>query len=102
MTTQVDQKTLDAWSAIVARAWRDPVFKEALLADPRAALRAAGVALPDGIEIVAHEDTAERLHIVLPAESGGAISDSLLDKVAGGASREPVFPTEFPVFTPDA
>ncbi len=102
MTAQVDQNALEAWRRIVKRAWQDPTFKEALLANSREALAAAGGVLPDGIEIVAHEDTAERFHIVLPAESGGAISDDLLDKVAGGTSREPVFPTEFPVFTPDA
>ena len=95
MTTEIDQKTVDAWSSIVARAWRDPAFKAALLADPRAILAGAGIAVPESIEIVTLEDTAERLHVVLPARSGGKISDGLLDKVAGGFFRPPGYPSTF-------
>ena len=52
---------------IIQKAWDDPAFKASLLADPKAAIKQAfGVDLPDELELVAVEETASRLYLVIP------------------------------------
>ena len=54
---------------VVRRAWSDPEFKAALLADPKAALaEELGVPLPEGLEVVVVEERPDRLCIVLPVD----------------------------------
>ncbi len=84
MTPEMHQKAADAWAGIVTRAWREPSFKMAPLADPAATLAELGVTLPTGVKLVAVENTADRVHVVLPAKPSAALSESDLDKVAGG------------------
>ncbi len=53
--------------AIVQRAWEDPEFKAALLADPRQTLeRELGVTFPPDLQIFIHEEDAHTLHLILP------------------------------------
>src|SRR5947207_278972 len=73
-----------AWARIVARAWREPGFKAKLMADPRAILAEAGVAIPAGVTVKVLEDTTTHLHFVLPPKPTGQLSDEALDKVAAG------------------
>ncbi len=69
---------------LTAKAWRDPVFKQALLADPRAAASAAlGVDCPANFQVTVVEQTDNPLYVVIPFRPP-ALSDADLDKVAGG------------------
>ena len=52
---------------LIARAWEDEAFKQALLAEPKATIeQALGVALPPELRIYVHEQTATEVHLVLP------------------------------------
>jgi len=52
---------------IIARAWEDEVFKQALLNNPRKTIEEAlEIELPAGVEIFVHEQTPTALHLVLP------------------------------------
>ena len=73
-----------AYGKVVAKAWRDPSFKAKLIADPRAILAEAGVAIPAGVTVKVLEDTATHLNFVLPPKPTGQLSDEALDKVAAG------------------
>jgi hypothetical protein len=73
------------WGQVVAKAWSDASFKKKLLADPAAALKASGLEVPRGLQVKVVENTDQVLHLVLPAKPRGEISDSDLEKVAGGA-----------------
>jgi hypothetical protein len=74
---------------IVSRAESDPDFRKELLADPKTALaKAFGLKLNDGVRLTVHEETAEELHLVLPApapEFFGELADTDLEQVAGGS-----------------
>jgi hypothetical protein len=70
---------------IITKAWADDAFKNKLLSDPAATLRAEGVEVPTGLDVRVLEDTAEVVHYVLPRRPG-ELSDVELDGVAGGAS----------------
>jgi hypothetical protein len=69
---------------LVAKAWHDPAFRQALLADPKAAASAAlGVDFPAGFKLTVLEQTDNPLYVVIPFRPP-ALSDADLDKVAGG------------------
>lgn len=76
---------LDA--AISERLASDPAFREALIADPRAAVsELLGVELPDAVTITVHEESLTDVHLVIPAHNAeGQISEDELELVAGGA-----------------
>jgi hypothetical protein len=70
---------------LVAQAWSDPAFKAKLLAQPVAALAAAGVAMPTGVTVKVFENTDKLVHLVLPPPPAeDELSDEALDKVGGG------------------
>jgi hypothetical protein len=70
-------------SQLIAKCWADEGFKQKLLADPAATLKAEGVELPAGLSIKALENTDKVFHLVIPAKPTD-LSDEDLDKVAGG------------------
>ncbi len=57
-----------AWARLVSRAWRDPGFREELLADPTQALAADGVRVPTGM-VLKTVDGASTLTVLLPLPS---------------------------------
>jgi hypothetical protein len=74
---------------LIERSLQDDVFRQQLLADPRAIIeREIGTQLPEGLRVVALEETADTIYLVLPNTSsvgeGGEIADRELDAVAGG------------------
>ena len=71
---------------IIAKAWRDPAFKSALIADPAAALKAEGIDVPAGMAVTVLENTDKQFHLVLPPVPTDELSDEALDAVAGGYS----------------
>ena len=79
---QVDQTK--QMNQIIAKCWSDEGFKQKLLADPAAVLKAEGVTLPAGLSVKALENTDTVFHLVIPAAKPTDLSDEDLDKVAGG------------------
>ena len=76
-----------AYGKAVARAWSDSAYKDQLLRDPRAALSGVGADLPPGIEISVVENSANRMHLVLPAPPPeGEVGDEQLAAASGGVS----------------
>ena len=64
----------------------DPGFRDALLANPRAAVsEMVGIPLPEIVAVDVHEESLTHVHLVIPAQtSAGEISDKDLELVAGG------------------
>ena len=73
----------DPQSRVIGQAMSDPAFRKRLLADPAGTLRRAGVEVPEGVTIEVVEDTATRVHLVLPAREDET-PDADLDAAAGG------------------
>ena len=74
---------------LVQRSLEDDVFRQQLLADPRAIIeRELGTQLPEEVTVVAVEESADTIYLVLPSASpigaGGELSDRELESVAGG------------------
>jgi hypothetical protein len=79
----------DPQSRVIGQAMSDPVFRTKLLADPAGTLKGAGVKLPEGITMEVVEDTATKVHLVLPAHADEML-DSDLDAAVGGVGCGPV------------
>ena len=78
MTTATELKT-----KILSKAAEDGDFRTRLLTDPRAAISAeTGVTIPEGFDVVVHEDSGTTAHLVLP--SSDKLTEAELEKVAGG------------------
>lgn len=74
-----------ALQRVLARAVADAGFRERLAAAPADTLRAEGVPLPEGVEVRAVEDGAERAHLVLPCPPPeGEVGDEALLGASGG------------------
>ena len=76
---------------LVERSLQDDAFRQKLLADPRTAVEEElGTRLPEEVRIVAVEETAQTIYLVLPSSSsageGGELSDRELESVAGGGT----------------
>jgi hypothetical protein len=74
---------------LIERSLQDDVFRQQLLADPRAMIeREIGTQLPEDMRVVALEETADTIYLVLPSTSlvgeGGEIADRELEAVTGG------------------
>jgi hypothetical protein len=67
---------------VVARAWRDAAFRQRLLAEPAAALREAGVQVPEGLQVRVVENAADLVHLILPAKPSGDMTDEQLEQIA--------------------
>ena len=76
---------------IVQRSIEDESFRQRLIEDPKAAVeQELGTRLPEEVRVVAVEETADTIYLVLPgtpmAGGGGVeLSDQQLESVAGGA-----------------
>ena len=68
---------------ILGRAAEDASFRARLIADPKAAISAeTGMTIPDGFDVVVHEDGATTAHLVLPPSP--ELTETELETVAGG------------------
>jgi nitrile hydratase alpha subunit len=81
---------LKDWQAlnrqVIARALKDPAYRQALLADPRATLgQAFGQELPPNIRVKVVEQEPDTIYLLLPHGLASAeLSEEELDSVAGG------------------
>ena len=68
---------------VLSKAAEDVEFRARLIADPKAAVAAeVGATLPDGFEVVVHEESATTAHLVLPPAP--SLTEAELEAVAGG------------------
>jgi len=74
---------LDSPDRLIAKAWADEEFKSALLTDPRAALRAQGIEIPEGVTLNVVENTDNVINLVLPKAPEMALVEESLDQVEG-------------------
>ena len=78
MTTATEMKT-----RIQSRAGEDADFRALLIADPKAAISAElGRTIPEGFDVVVHEDGATTAHLVLPPSP--ELTDAELEQASGG------------------
>lgn len=61
------QEQVSPMLALIAKCWADQAFKQRLLANPAAVLKAEGLALPPCVEIVALENSDTVFNLVIPA-----------------------------------
>jgi len=70
---------------LMRKAATDEAFREALLANPKAALEGhLGRRLPDELTVTVVTNTPHELTLVLPPKMSDELSDDQLDGVAGG------------------
>jgi hypothetical protein len=74
---------------LVQRSMEDDPFRQRLLEDPKAAVeQELGTRLPEDLRVVAVEETADTIYLVLPSTSpvgeGGGLADQELEAVTGG------------------
>jgi hypothetical protein len=75
------------WGEIVARAWRDPDYKQRLIDNPKEVLIEAGSSVPDELEVRVVENTSDVRYLVLPEspeKSGERLTEKALTVVSGG------------------
>lgn len=72
---------------IIAKAWRDPAFKAALIANPAVALQAEGIEVPAGVTVTVAENTDKHFHLVLPPAPTDELSLDQLEAAAGGGPQ---------------
>jgi hypothetical protein len=77
----------DPYATVMAQAASDPVFRMRLMADPVATMKAAGMAIPDGVMVKVVENTDTLVHLVLPSVGTNELTDQELDAVAGGSVK---------------
>jgi len=71
------------YQQLIAKCWADEAFKQRLLADPAATLKAEGLEVPKGVSVRVLENTAQVFNLVIPLVPTD-ISDEGLVSVAGG------------------
>jgi hypothetical protein len=77
------------WDKIVEQAQKNPKYYDQLKADPRTLMeKQLGTAIPASVNVQIIEETPDTYYIVLPAfaKEGAELSDSDLEKVAGGGT----------------
>ena len=75
---------------LIEKSVEDDSFRQRLIEDPKGAVEEElGRRLPEGVRVVAVEESADTIYLVLPSTSmagaeGGELSDRELESVAGG------------------
>ena len=77
---------------LIEKSLQDEAFRQRLIEDPKGAVeQELGAQLPEGVRVVAVEETADTIYLVLPGTSmagaeGGELSDQELQAVAGAGT----------------
>ena len=81
MKTATELKT-----QLLSKADEDNDFRARLIADPKAAISSElDTTIPEGFDVVVHEDSKTTAHLVLPPSP--ALTEADLEKVAGGGAQ---------------
>jgi len=80
-----NEQTDQVIEQIMAKVRADDSFKQRLLADATATLKAEGVDIPNGVKVNVMENTRAQWNFVLPSAANEELSDADLEAVAGGA-----------------
>ena len=82
MTTATEMR-----ARILSKAVEDSEFRTHLIADPKAAIASeVGTAIPDGFDVLVHEDSPTTAHLVLPPSP--KLTEAEMEAVAGGGSHK--------------
>jgi hypothetical protein len=76
---------------LVQRSLQDESLRQRLLSDPKAAVEEElGTRLPEEVQVIAVEETAQTIYLVLPSSSPlggeGELSEQDLEAIAGGGA----------------
>jgi hypothetical protein len=77
------------WDKVVEQAAKNPKYLAQLKSDPRGLMeKQLGTSIPKNVNVKVLEESADTYYIVLPAiaKEGAELSDSDLEKVAGGGT----------------
>ena len=77
---------LESSDRVTAKAWADEDFKAALKADPKKALKAQGIEVPEDVTLNVFENSEKVFNLVLPKPPDLALAGEALDQ-SGGAAR---------------
>ena len=70
---------------LIEKADGDDDFRSKLLSDPRASIEEEfGITIPEGLSVHVHENTAQKVHLVLPPSP--KLSQADLEATSGGAT----------------
>ena len=61
-------KGVEILDAVTAKALESEQYREQLLADPVKVLTDEGLTIPEGVNVVIHENTEDTIHLVLPSQ----------------------------------
>ena len=102
MSEATGDSRADMEQRLIERSLQDEDFRQQLLSEPKPIIeREIGTQLPEGVRVVAVEESADTVYLVLPSASplvgeGGELSDQLLESVSGagwgGSSSNPLDP----------
>jgi hypothetical protein len=73
---------------VIKKAWDDEAFMQRLLEDATTVLKEQEIPLPEGMEVKAVQNAEKLTYLVVPPKPSSSISDTQLDKVAGGMSGQ--------------
>jgi hypothetical protein len=59
---------LQQYQEVIAKCWDDATFKEKLLSNPKQTLAEIGIEVPENLKIVAHENSDNEFHFVIPSK----------------------------------
>lgn len=73
---------------LVDRALADPAFRDGLIKEPHRAIEeTTGYTVPANLEVLVHENTGNKLHIVLPFEPSSFAAQAVSEESAAGTTN---------------
>ncbi len=73
------------YQQLIALCWKDEVFKNELMQDPHATLKAVGLTPPSGVVVRVIENTITEFTLVIPPNPANMSAEHLeWDRIAGG------------------
>lgn len=77
-------KTAKLWGTLIRKIWDDPALKDQLKRNPHKFLKDNGLTISESQAIEIHENTPEKLHLILPERPKRGLSDEILSHIVAG------------------